>query len=83
MSSVNSGKSAIVENIHRDSFLDSLIGETLEIQFTDGNVVTGRLEWVESTSQGFKPHMYALVTAAGGISFYKTHVKRINKRRVR
>lgn len=65
-----------VENVHRDALLDSLIGYTVEIQFVWGEVATGELKWIEKVCK-FKPQCYALDTGRGGISFYKSHVKKI------
>lgn len=76
-------KQTIVENIHRDSLLDSLIGKTVEIHFMWGEVATGRLEWIEKPCE-FKHQKYALIRPmGGGISFYKSHVKRVNGIEVR
>lgn len=73
----------MVKNIHRDPLPDRLVGTEVEIQFIWGEVATGRVEWIESASQGLKPQKYALITPWGGISFYKTHVRKINGLEIR
>lgn len=72
-----------IENIHRDPILDSYSGQTVEIQFTYGDIATGRLEWVDSVSMGYLPNRYVLIRPEGSISFYKSHVKKINGRKIR
>lgn len=72
-----------VENIHRDPILDLYSGQAVKIQFTCGDITTGRLEWIDDPKSSYKLNMYVLIRPEGSISFYKSHVKKINGREIR
>lgn len=68
----------MVTNAHRSSTLDQFLGKTVEVEFKDGESVRGKLVWNDNTDAGLKPNMYALIAPPTSVSFYKTHVKKLN-----
>ena len=65
-------------DIHRDKYMDSLIGKAVEVVFFDNTTTKGVLGYTPEFSEKYKyrrPHYYN----CGAWSFRKSHVKYIRE----
>lgn len=64
----------------RDPKLDSLIGELVTVNFRDGDIKVGVLEYDVPIIEGISRHEYSLyIFNSGRLYFKKSHVKGISE----